>query len=173
MEFLDIFSLTDVFVAAIGLMLVSIMRIYYDSYVEKKKVKRFGSSLGIYNSLIEDSKEGLLIVSDNNEIIFTNIEAAKILNTNIEKLDSSYLDSVRIENEDNGKNESFLEILHTKNYIANAYIINDSGNLPISVSINKVNTSPQAYNYWYVVILRDMTNINELREGARGLLESA
>ena len=171
MNFLDLFSLNDVFLAATGLMLVSILRIYYDSYVEKKKVKRFGSSLEIYNSLIEDSREGLLIISDNNEIIFANTEATNILRTNTEKLDSSYLDTLRIENEDNGKNESLFEMLHTKNYIANAYLINNSHKLPISISINKVNTSPNAYNYWSIVILRDMTSINDLREGARGLLE--
>ncbi len=172
MEFLDLFSLKDVFIAATGLMFVSIMRIYYDSYIEKKKVARFGNSLGIYNSLIEDSKEGLLIVSDNEKVIFVNTEAANILNTNIGKLNSTYLDSIRIEGEYTNKNESLLEIIHTKNYISNAHIIDNSRTLPISISINKVNISPQSHNYWYIVILRDMTSINDLREGAQGLLES-
>ena len=172
MEFLDIFSLKDVFIAAAGLMLVSMLRIYYDSYVEKKKVRNFGNSLGIYNSLIDDSEEGLLIVSDDNEIVFVNREAAEMLNTNKEKIDSSYFESIRIENEDNGTNESLLEAIQASKHIANAYLLNDSSKLPISVSINKVYTSSQAYNYWNVVILRDMTSINELREGVRGLLEA-
>ncbi len=172
MEFLDLFSLKDVFIAATGLMFVSILRIYYDSFIEKKKVARFGNSLGIYNSLIEDSKEGLLIVSDNEKVIFVNTEAANILNTNIGKLNSTYLDSIRIEGEYTNKNESLLEIIHTKNYISNAYLTDNSHTLPISISINKVNISPQSHNYWYIVVLRDMTSINDLREGARGLLES-
>jgi len=41
MEFLNLFSLKDVFLAATGLMLVSMLRIYYDSYVDRKKSKTF------------------------------------------------------------------------------------------------------------------------------------
>ncbi len=171
MNFLDLFSLKDVFIAASGLMVVSIARIYYDSYVEKKKIKNFGASLGIYNSLIEDNKEGLLIVSEHDKIISINKEAAHILHTTTESIDRDYLEKVRVVNTYNSTDESLLEIIHAKDYIANASIDNFN-HLPISISINKVNISPQSYNYWYVVIIRDMSSINNLRNDAKVLLES-
>ncbi|MFC2073274.1 PAS domain-containing protein [Campylobacterota bacterium] len=170
MEFLDIFSLTDVFIAATGLMFVSILRIYYDSYIEKKKVKRFGNSLELYNSTVEHAEEGLLIISHSNEIIFVNTEATNILNTNKKNLDLNYLNSIRIENDDTHINENFMEMIHTKNHIVHAHVVINSHKLPIMATINKVNLYSHENNYCYVVIIRDMTLMNNLREKAESLL---
>lgn len=170
MDFLDIFSLSDVFIAATGLMFVSILRIYYDSYVEKKKVKRFGSSLELYNTTVEHTEEGLLIISSNDQVIFVNAEAEKILNTNTHRLDVGYLNEITIENHDTNAKESFLEMVHTKNHIVHADIITNAHKLPIIATINKVNVSSHSNDYWYIVILRDMTLMNDLREKAQNLL---
>ncbi len=170
MDFLDIFSLTDVFIAATGLMFVSILRIYYDSYVEKKKVARFGNSLELYNSTVEHADEGLLMISNSNEIIFVNTEATKILNTNENNLDINYLNSIRIEYDDTHISENFIEMVHTKNRIVNAHVVINSHKLPIMATINKVNLSSDENNYCYVVILRNMTLMNDLRNTAESLL---
>ena len=170
MEFLDIFSLTDVFIAASGLMFVSILRIYYDSYVEKKKVKRFGSSLELYNTTVEHTEEGLLIISSNDQVIFVNAEAERILNTTQNRLDVNYLNEITIENHDTDQSESFLNMLHNKNHIVHADIITNAHKLPILATINKVNVSSHSNDYWYIVILRDMTLMNDLREKAQNLL---
>jgi transcriptional regulator with PAS, ATPase and Fis domain len=174
MEYLDLFSLKDVFIAATGLIIASIMRIYYDSYIEKKKIKRFSRSLTVYNSLVEDNKDGLLIISNNNEVIYSNNEATKILNTNRTNLDTIHLSGIGIEYENNSNNQSLLETIYSKNYIANANImVKGSKKLPVSLSINKVSTSSQDDYHWYAVVLRDMTSICELRDGTRDLLASA
>jgi sensor histidine kinase regulating citrate/malate metabolism len=170
MEFLDIFSLTDVFIAATGLMFVSILRIYYDSYVEKKKVKRFGNSLELYNITVEDGKEGLLIISNSNEIIFVNTEAAKILNTDKTSLDVNYLNSIGIEYYDTHTNENFMEMVYTKKHIVNAHVVINSYKLAITATVNKVNLTSYENDYCYVVILHDMTLMNDLREKARSFL---
>lgn len=172
MEFLDIFSLSDVFIAATGLMFVSILRIYYDSYVEKKKVARFGNSLELYNGTVENPEEGLLIISHSNEIIFVNKEAAKILNTNENSLDLDYLNSIYIENDDTYTNENFMEMIYAKNHIVNAHVVINSHKLPITATINKVKLSSDENNYSYVVIIRDMTLMKDLREKAESLLSA-
>jgi hypothetical protein len=42
--------------------------------------------------------------------------------------------------------------------------------MPISISINKIKPYSHANDVWYVIILQNMTNINELRDGAENLL---
>jgi len=170
MEFLNIFTLKDVFIAGTGLVLVSMLRIYYDSYVERKKMKNFSQSLTIYNSLVEESRDGLLIISEDNNVIFANDEVANILNTPVGNFDSKDLYAIDIANEENGTTRSLLETIQSESYMENAYLVNGLNSLPISMSVNKVSVSSDAQNYWYIGILRDMTNINDLREGTRELL---
>lgn len=170
MEFLSLFSLKDVFFAGTGLVLVSMLRIYYDSYVDRKKVKHFSTSLSMYNSLFEESRDGLLILSEHNKIIFVNKEAADILKINIKKPDSKSLFVIDVENEENRKSKSFLDFIHTDGFMANGYLVNNANKLPIYISVNKVNILPEVDEYYCVVHLRDMTNINKLREGTMDLL---
>jgi len=120
--------------------------------------------------LFEDSRDGLLILSEHNKIIFVNKEAADILKINIERFDSKCLYAIDIENEDSEKSKSFLEFIHTDGFIANGYLVNNVNKLPIYISVNKVNIFPKVDDYYYVVNLRNMTNLNELREGTMDLL---
>jgi hypothetical protein len=54
-----------------------------------------------------------------------------------------------------------------------AQLINKSEKLPVAVSIDKVNTSPQGQDYLYIVNISDTSPVNQLQEEARRLLESA
>ena len=172
MDFLDRFSLEDVAIVFIGLLIVSIFRIYYDSYVSRKKATRFGSSLGIYNNLLSDTKEGLLIVAANNEVIYINTEAADILNTKTYGVDADYLSTVTIENSDTHSKENILDIMRTQNHIPNASIMHLLDPMAISISINTINPYSHTNDTWYIVILQNMTSINELREGVKSLLDA-
>ena len=170
MEFLDKFSLEDVVIVFIGLLLVSIVRIWYDSYVNKKKANQFGNSLGIYNSLLDDKKEGLLIVSDDNYVIYNNNEASDILNARDHEMGAAYLSTVIIENSDRTSKDKLLDIIQTHTHIPNAHIMHLSDSMPISISINKIKPYSHANDVWYVIVLQNMTNMNELRDGAENLL---
>lgn len=173
MEFLDRFSLEDVVIVFIGLLIVSIFRIYYDSYVSRKKAIRFGNSLGIYNNLLSNTKEGLLIIAANNKVIYINPEAAEILNTKTYGVDADYLSTVTIENSDTHSKENLLDIIRTQSHIPNASIMHPLDPMAISISINTVSTPDSHTNdTWNIVILQDMTSVNELREGAKGLLDA-
>lgn len=168
MEFLELFSLKDVAIVLTGLIIASIVRIYYDSLVTEKKAKQFGSSLGIYNSVIEDTREGLFIFS-NNEVIYSNTEAADILNTKVHNINKEYLESTMIGLEDKDESMSLLDIIQTKSYVTNAHTAHGLEPMAISISIN--NFTHDSDGKMRVVVLQDMTNINELREGARILLD--
>ena len=170
MDFLDKFSLEDVVIVFIGLLLVSIVRIWYDLYVNKKKADQFGNSLGIYNTLLDDTREGLLIVSDDNYVIYSNNEATNILNARGHEMGTAYLSTVLIENSDRTRKDKLLDIIQTHTHIPNAYIMHLSDSMPISISINKIKPYSHANDVWYVIVLQDMTNMNELRDGAENLL---
>ena len=173
MEFLDRFSLEDVVIVFIGLLIVSIFRIYYDSYVSRKKATRFGSSLGIYNNLLSNTKEGLLIIAANDQVIYINTEAQDILNTKTYAVDVDYLNTVTIENTDTHTKENLLDIIHTQSHMPNASIMHNLDPMAISISINTINIpNSHTEDIWYVVILQDMTSILELREGVTSLLDA-
>ena len=170
MNFLDQFSLTDVTIVFIGLVIVSIVRIWYDAHVNRKKAAQFGNSLGIYNTLLDDTKEGLFILSDKGQLISSNIEATDILDIKAHHLDEDYLGTLIIEDDDNQIQENLLHVIHTKTYIPNAHIVNNPDAKAISISINKVNSFELTNQTWYVVILQDLTQLTELKDGARNLL---
>jgi len=170
MEFLDRFSLEDVAIVFIGLLIVSIIRIWFEAHINKKKATRFGSSLGIYNNLLDDTKEGLFILSDEGEIIFANSEAKNILNTKAQNIDKAYLKTLEIGDKHSSKKENLFNIIYTKTYLPHAYIVNDRQEKAISISVNTLQPNKYMGQTWYIVILQDMTQLNELRDGAQTLL---
>ena len=169
MGFLDLFSLTDVAIVFTGLVIVSIIRIYYDSHVNRQKAERFGSSLGIYNSLLDGTKEGLLIIAEG-EVVFSNTEAADILNVKPQQMEKEYLSTLNVGDEYSKKEENFLDAIQHKEYMPSAYITDGSKAISLSISVNKVKPYSHNEKTWYVIILQNMQNVNELREGAESLL---
>jgi len=170
MEFLELFSLKDVAIVLTGLIIASIVRIYYDSHVTEKKAKQFGNSLGIYNNLIDETREGLFILSNDKQIIFSNNEARNILNIKAHNIDKESLETLMIGDEHSAEEQNLLNIIYTKTYLPNAYIVDDQNTKAISISINKMQPNKYTAQVWYIVILQDMTQISELRDGAETLL---
>lgn len=169
MNYLDNFTLEDVATVFIGLLLVSIVRIWYESYVNKKKATQFGSSLSLYNSLLEDTKEGLLIMTDTDNIIYVNNEAADVLHTQKNRIDKEFLSTFSIEDVNKSAEDNLLNIIHTQTHLSSAH----TKSSPISISINKILPHENANRTWYVVILQNITHIEELRDGAKDLLQAA
>ena len=170
MEFLDRFSLEDVAIVFIGLIIVSIVRIWFEAYVNRKKATRFGSSLGIYNNLLDDAKEGLFILSDAGQIVFSNIESTHILNMKTNTMNKDYLETLMIGDSHSSEQQNLLDIIYNKTYLPNAYIVDDLNRKAISISINTLKPNKYMAQVWYIVILQDMTQMSELRDGAETLL---
>jgi len=170
MEFLDRFSLEDVAIVFIGLVIVSIIRIWFEAYTNKKKATRFGSSLGIYNNLLDEKREGLFILTNDKQIIFSNNESRNILNIKAYTIDTKSLETLMIGDEHSAGQQNLLNIIYTKSYLPNAYIVDDQNTKAISISINKMQPNKYTDQVWYIVILQDMTQMSELRDGAETLL---
>ena len=173
MDFIDIFSISDVFKVALGLMLASIIRLYYASYLEKKKISNFSNSLTIYNTLMEDTQSGLIIITNNDKILFSNTIASDMLNTKGKDIDSTYLENIYISDVYSNKKEKFIQGIHAQHHMTNVCLETDDYKLPISIEINKTNMNSDSYNheFLYIIIMHDMTKMNALKEDVTHLLD--
>jgi hypothetical protein len=122
MEFLELFTLKDVFIVASGLMVTSIIRIYYASYLEKKKIHNFANSLTIYNTLHETTKIGLLILSSEGDVLFINQETSNLFNSPINTIDHHFLNELLIYDEYNHTKDTFAQKIQQAQNLNNIYI---------------------------------------------------
>jgi GGDEF domain-containing protein len=167
MGFLEQFTLYDVFLVAIGLVTASIVRIFYDSYKERKRLEELDELVSVYNESMNAYEEGIIIISDQNEIIFSNKEGQRILQADNDRLTVEYLRSmVKIRLQDETKEYPFLSIVEEKNNISTAHIIIDNYSLPIAVHGNAFHiTSDNAKSgLWRIIIIQDITGKIKLRE---------
>ena len=171
MDFLELFTLKDVFIAASGLMIASIIRIYYASYVEKKKVSNFAHSLTIYNTLHENAKAGLIILSADEHVLFVNQEAGNILNTPIDTVDNTFLSNISLCDEYSDSKENFIKKIQVQEEINNVYIEINTIKIPLSIEVNQSDSYSSSYDFVYIISLRDMTGMNKLKEEVAKLLD--
>ena len=170
MTFLDLLTLRDVFIAGTGLVIASLIRIYYDAYMEKRKLKRFTQSLTVYNCLIEENKDGIMIITDDNEIIYANEEMLHQLHTERKHLSASYLEKITLTYENT--RQTLLQTIHNRTHIPQANLaLSNTQNPAISLSINKMPTDGRIH--WNIVVLRDMESMCELRDRTIDLLGAA
>ncbi len=167
MNFLEQFTLYDVFLVALGLIIASIVRIFYDSYQERKRLNELDELVTIYNESMNAHDEGVLIISDKNEIVFSNIEVCRILNVERNALDYSYLNNmVRITFPNSVKEKSFLSSIEEKKIITHAQIIIGSITLPVSVHSNTfyMRSENRKDGLWRIITIQDITRKIKLQE---------
>ncbi|NKQ41428.1 MAG: EAL domain-containing protein [Sulfurovum sp.] len=165
MNFLDNFTLYDVFLVAIGLVLASLIRIFYDSFKEKKRLKKLGQMIKVYNESMDVYEEGVLIITDKNEVIFANKEASRIFavkNTDVTMKHLSKKVGIRISG--SIKEESFIETIQKRRNIPHAYIVVGSSTVPVSLNTNKFHMQYNHNDSWRIVILQDIANKIKLQE---------
>ncbi len=173
MDFLSIFTLEDVFLVAIGLVTVSIIRIYYDSYIERKKIKYLCRLIDIHNNIDEDEKEGILVISNNNKVILADSGVGRIFGINKEDIDIEYLNNIRIQLDDSNHTESnLMDIIINKNHLDSARILNSGKNLSVSTSLSKAYAPSIPYDSSCVVVFKNLNSTNKLREAADDLISN-
>ena len=167
MGFLDRFTLYDVFLVAIGLITASIIRIFYDSYKERKRLEELDALIAVYNESMNTYDEGIIIISDNHEILFSNREAARILKREQDDLNMAYLDEkvlLRIQN--SLKEAHFFDALEENITIPNARVVIGHYSLPVSVGSHTFETKGTAVKhvFWRIVTLQDISGQVKLHE---------
>ena len=169
MDFLELFTLKDVFLVSVGLMIAIIFRIYYDMYNEKTKVKYFAQSLELYNSLMDEKQEGLFILTKHYELVSINKEALIILKVEEKNINQNFLEKIIINTQNKSQTITLFDAINNNLYLANVYIQTSQGKIPLSINIQTIEENEIIKSY--IIILRDLTCINNLKDNARDLLE--
>ncbi len=170
MGFLEQFTHYEVFLVALGLVIASLIRIFYDSVQERKQIKQLSESLKVYSESIDMYEEAVVMISDKGEIIFFNKEASRIFGSNQEVLDIEHLRKrVSIRLERTIEEQNFLEVIQNKKNITNAYIITKNLSVPVSVNTNKFYMSFDRDSFWQVIIVQDLTSKVKLQERVKSV----
>ena len=160
MEFLSRFTLYDVFLVALGLVIASIIRIFYDSYKERKRLEELDALVSVYNESMDTYNEGVIIISDNHEIIFSNKEIRRILRIGEDELNVEYLrEKVFFLVQNNTRKVHFFDGLKEHDALPNAEIIIGAHNLAIAANSHIFETKSVTKNpmLWRIITLRDIS----------------
>jgi len=164
-DFLSHFSLYDVFLVGLGLVLASLIRIFYDSYKERQRLKQLGRMVKVYNESMDIYEEGVLIISDKQEVIFANKEAARIFALKNADVTMEHLkEKVSIRLGGSFEEESFMETVQKRKNIPQAHIIVGSSSIPVSLNTNKFHMQFNHDNSWRIIILQDIASKMKLQE---------
>jgi len=164
-DFLNQFTLYDVFLVALGLVLASIIRIFYDSYKEKKRLEKLGHMIKVYNKSMDAYEEGILILSDKNEVVFANKEALRIFAVERTALDAEYLEGfVRVRLNGASDEVPFLDMIQLRKNIPHAYITSGDSTTPVSINTNIFRMHLDHDNAWRIVIIQDIADKLKLEE---------
>jgi len=169
MNILSMFTLEDVFLTAIGLVTISIMRIYYDSHMERKKIKHLCGLIDVHNHIEEDEKEGILVISNNNKVISADSGVAHIFGVPSEDIDIEYLDNIRVKLDDNSES-SFMDVIKEGGHMRSAKILNSGKQLRVSLNLNRVYRPSVSDDSWSVVVIKNLNNASKLHKAADDLM---
>ncbi len=159
------FTLYDVFLVGVGLVLASLVRIFYDSYKEKKRLRKLGRMVKVYNDSMDIYEEGVLIISGKEEVIFANKEAARIFGLKKGSVTMEYLkEKVSIRLGGSFEEDEFIDIIQKRRNIPHAYILVGNASVPVSINTNKFHMQFSHNNSWRIIILQDIANKLKLQE---------
>jgi len=164
-NFLNQFTLYDVFLVGVGLVLASLVRIFYDSYKEKKRLRKLGRMVKVYNDSMDIYEEGVLIISGKEEVIFANKEATRIFGLKKGSVTMEYLkEKVGIRLGGSFEEDEFIDIIQKRRNIPHAYILAGNASVPVSINTNKFHMQFSHNNSWRIIILQDIANKLKLQE---------
>ena len=167
MEFLSRFTLYDVFLVAIGLMTASIIRIFYDSYKERKRLEELDALVSVYNESMDAYSEGVMIISDSQEILFVNKEIQRILRKGKDELDMAYLEEkVLFRTQNSIKEVPFFDGLKEHAFMPNTEIVIGAYSLAVAASSHIFETKGATAKsvLWRIVTLRDISGQIKLQK---------
>jgi len=170
MDMLSMFTLEDVFLTAIGLVTISIMRIYYDSHIERKKIKRLCGLIDVHNHIDEDEKEGVLVISNNDKVISADSGVAHIFGVASEDIDIEYLNAIRVKLDSSNKESSFMDVVKNEKHMLSAKILNSGKKLSVSLNLNRVYSPSVSDDSWCVIVIKNLSNTSELHKAADDLM---
>lgn len=167
MDILKQFTLLDVFLVAVALVTASIIRIFYDSYRERKRLEELDELVSVYDASMNMYDEGILILSGSQDILFENKELERIFGVPKEETTIEFLQKkVLIRTQDSLQELGFLDVLKKHAVFPDAELRVGNRTLAVTLSSNYFRTkhNDAENSSWHIVTIRDVTAQNKLRE---------
>ncbi len=166
MGFLQQFTLYDVFMVALGLVIATLTRIYYDSYQERKKIKALNEKVRIYNQSINAYDEGVLVLSRDNDVLFVNKGFGDYFGKSEEEITEEFLQNLRVSQiESPGKTYDFLDMIERFKSISDIQLPGKEKPVPVKISSNLFRGEGEDSNdYWRIVVIHDLSEYYRLQK---------
>ena len=167
MEFLSRFTLYDVFLVAIGLMTACIIRIFYDSHKKRKILEELDALVSVYNESMNAYSEGVMIISDSQEVLFANKEIRRILRITKDELSMEHLrEKVLLRTQNSIKEVKFFDALKENDALPNVEIMIGTYTLAVAASshIFETKSATEKSILWRIITLRDISGQIKLQK---------
>ena len=165
MHFLQQFSLYDVFLVSLGLVIASLVRIYYDSRQERKKLEELDNKVRVYNQSIDAYEEGILILTHDDEVLFVNKEFADFFGVGEDEISKKFLEESQLTFINNpSKHVNFLDAVDRRKYISDVRISKLRHVAPVKISSNLFRGDNDSDTFWRVIVISDLSEYYRLQK---------
>ena len=125
------------------------------------------SPLKVHKKLINVCENGIIIISNNDELVLLNEEASRIFGSNKADINTEYLkNKVKLQLTHDAKSENFLEAIYKQKNIENTTLSVGSISLPVSIKTNKFHMTTLEDDFWRTVAIKDISSELDLQERA-------
>ena len=167
MGFLEQFTLYDVFMVSLGLVIATLGRIYYDSYKERKKLKVLSEKVKIYNQSINAYDEGVLILSKDNDVLFVNKGFGEYFGKDENEITKDFLKDLKISKIDMpGKTFDFLDIIERFRTLTDVQLPGRDHPVPVKItsSVFHEDGDEEPSGFWRIVVIHDLSEYYRLQK---------
>jgi len=165
MHFLQQFTLFDVFMVGLGLVIATLLRIYYDSYKERKYLQELDNKVRVYNQSIDAYEEGVLILSQDNEVLFANKEFGDFFGVEDHEITRDFLSRIKLVYINNpAKEMNFLDAVDRRKYISDVKVAGMVHAAPLKISSNLFRGNEDPDTYWHVIVMNDLSEYYRLQQ---------
>lgn len=154
-----------VFLTGIILILLTILNIYYRSRKEHQRLKELSNKVKVYNESIEAYEEGVLILSQHNEVLFVNQEFADYFGVKDSQISTSFLSDLKLVSINNPTDTiGFLDAVDRRKYITDVQVPGMLHPAPVKISSNLFRDPSDSNAYWRVIVMHDLSEYYRLQQ---------
>ncbi len=158
-HFLQNFSFYDILLVGVGLIIATLIRFYYDSHHVQKKLEELNNKIRIYNYSIDAYDDGLLILTQKNDIVFVNKEFADFFGVKEEDITKNFLEDIQLTFINKAAKEvNFLDAIDRRKYISDVRLSKMRHDVPVKISSNLFRNDDDPNTFWRVVVMSDLSD---------------
>ena len=164
-QILQKFSLMDIFLTGLVLIIAILLRAYYNSRKDRKRIEELDNKVNIYNKSIDAYEEGVLILSQDNEVLFANKEFGEFIGAEDHKITKDFLSRIKLAYINNPTREiTFLDAVDRRKHISDVKVAGMIDAAPLKISSNLLRRDDNSDTYWRVIVVNDLSEYYRLQK---------